>query len=93
MRRGRMFRRRFDVQMDRIQETVGQLETNVRNQAVVLGEQARSTVEQGIKSIGAYEHRLAGSIRKNPALYVGGGLLVAAVLLLMFGRARKVPAE
>ena len=88
MRRGRMFRRRIDGQVEKIQETVGQLEANIRYKAGEIAQQAKGRMNQGMQQIGTYENRLATSIRQNPEIYLSATLIVGALLILWLSRPR-----
>ncbi len=82
MNRGRIFRRRrFDARMDRLQDTAGELETKVRDQAAAIAEQAREGLERGRAAFVSFEQAMARKVRANPALYLAAGAALVGLLL------------
>lgn len=81
MKRGRIFRRRFDTRVDRLHETTGQIETRVRDQAAAIAGQARQGLVRGREALTSLEQALTRSIRENPSFYLAAGVALVGLLV------------
>ena len=85
MNRGRIFRRRFDTRMDRLQHTAGQIEDQIEK----VRDQAREGLVRGREAFVSLEQSMVRNIRKHPALYAIAGLALLSLLVASILRDRR----
>ena len=86
MNRGRIFRRRFDTRMDRLQNTAEQIEDRLEK----VKDQAREGLVRGQKAFISFEKSMARNFREHPSLYLLAGAALLGLLLVSVLRDRRV---
>ena len=93
MNRGRIFRRRVDTGLGRLQETAGHLQERMKDQASALADQTREGLTRSRDTLMSWEHAMERNIRQNRALYIAtlGVLvgLIAAKLILDWRESKR----